>query len=130
MLEIKPNLEKLAEEIEAARKSSRWKNFVGTAAKAAMIVFSIADEFPGVDGFADPGLSFSNIGDSPDDFNVDRFSSERFDQFESLLSGFAGVSDLSDQELDSIPLENLKTYEAQLAKASQELDGALKGFSS
>ena len=128
VLEIKPNLEGLTEKIEAIKTKKKLKKFARIAIRAALIILSGPDVFPETDGFADLGSLFSKIGDSPDDFDADKFLSENSDRFKRLIDGFDGVPDLSDQQLDSIPLENLKTYEAQLAQASQDLDAALKNF--
>ena len=124
--EIKPSLEKLREELKKAEKSKRWWSFAETAIKAASIILSVSGGLPGVNGFPGNGSPFSNIHDLPDDFDAQSFLSENAERFENLLAGFDGVPDLTDQELNSIPLENLETYKSQLISASQELDAAIE----
>ena len=126
--EVKLKLEELKEKVRKAENKEKWIKLGRTALKALWMVGSAAGGFPGIDGFPNDPFLFSNIGDRGDNFDIDGFLSANSKHFESLLAGLEGVSELDDEKLSSVPLENLEAYEAQLVDASQKLDTTLASF--
>ena len=122
--EIKRKLEEFREkQAKVKRRRRLWRTIARIGFKLARItvttfIIPLPDIFPDID------LPFADIGDFPQDFDIADLLPDDYD-FEGMIVGFETGINPTDQDLDSIPLEALETYERQLDEILQELDEAL-----
>ena len=121
--ETKRKLEEFREKEAEARKRRLWRTIARIGFKLTRLTFTTFI-IPMPDIFPDIDLPFTDIGDFPQDFDIADSLPDDYD-FEEMIVRFETEVNPTDQDLDSIPLEDLETYERQLDEILQELDEAL-----
>lgn len=123
MQEIKRKLEEFRQRQAQARRRRLWGTIAKIGFKLARItvltfIIPMPDIFPDID------LPFTDVGDFPPDFDITESLPDDYD-FDEFVVILETEVNPTDQNLDTISLEDLEAYEKRLDEILQELDDAL-----